>query len=102
MPPEQQSQVLPSRLARPAKHTVTTTAALRKELARIQTEGVVHDREEQTEGVCAVGAAVRVGEHTVAVSVPVPVQRFYGREEELSAAVLAWVQKVNAWFEKGK
>ena len=34
----------------------------------------------------------------VAVSVPVPAQRFYGREEGLSRAVLGWVQKVNAWF----
>ena len=98
MPPAQQAQVLPSRLARLTEHTITTPAALRKELDRIRIDGVAYDREEQTEGVCAVGAAVRVGEQMVAVSVPVPAQRFYGREEELSRAVLAWVQRVNAWF----
>lgn len=34
----------------------------------------------------------------VAVSVPVPAQRFYGREAELAGALLAWVSKVDAWF----
>ena len=69
--PAQQAQVLPSRLARLTEHTITTPAALRKELERIQLDGVAYDREEQTDGVCAVGAAVRVGEQMVAVSVPV-------------------------------
>ena len=102
MSPAQQAQVLPSRLARLTEHTITTPAALRKELERIQLDGVAYDREEQTEGVCAVGAAVRVGEQMVAVSVPVPAQRFYGREEGLSRAVLAWVQRVTAWFAEAK
>jgi hypothetical protein len=32
--------------------------------------------------------------------VPVPAQRFYRRESELAQALLAWVEKVNAWFQK--
>ncbi|WP_231974799.1 IclR family transcriptional regulator [Mycobacterium sp. E1747] len=88
---------LPSRLARLTPSTITSPAALRKELERVRAEGVAYDREEQTEGVCAVGAALKgVAGHTVAVSVPVPTQRFYGREPELAQALQAWVEKVNA------
>jgi hypothetical protein len=36
----------------------------------------------------------------VAVSIPVPTQRFDRREAELAQALLAWVEKVDAWFEK--
>jgi len=102
LPPAEQARALPGRLARLTANTITTPAALRSELARIESEGVAYDREEQTEGVCAVGAVLRgVTEEMVAVSVPVPAQRFYGREEELAQALLAWVGKLNAWFGKG-
>lgn len=95
LPPER----WPSRLTRLTPNTITGPAALRKELERVRAEGVAYDREEQTEGVCAVGAALPgVGEQMVAVSVPVPAQRFYGRESVLAAALLEWVEKVNAWF----
>lgn len=91
LPPE---HALPSRLARLTDNTITTPAALRKELDRVRAEGVAYDREEQTEGVCAVGAVLPgVGEQLVAVSVPVPAQRFYRRESELADALLAWVEK---------
>jgi len=47
-----------------------------------------------------VGAALHgVTGELVAVSVPVPAQRFYGCESELAEALAAWVQKVNAWFQ---
>jgi DNA-binding IclR family transcriptional regulator len=97
MTPEQQAQAVPARLARLTANTITGPAALRSELARIKSEGIAYDREEQTEGVCAVGAVLRgITEEKVAVSVPVPAQRFYGREEELAQSLLAWVEKVNA------
>ena len=84
---------MPSRLARLTNNTITTQAALRKELERIRADGVAYDREEQTEGVCAVGAVLPgVSEQLVAVSVPVPAQRFYRRESELAEALLAWVE----------
>jgi len=98
--PEQQAQAVPSRLARLTANTITTPAALRKELERIRVEGIAYDREEQTEGICAVGAVLRgVSEQMVAVSVPVPAQRFYRRESELAEALLTWVHRVSAWFE---
>lgn len=99
LPPEQQAQALPSRLARLTENTITTPAALRKELDRVRADGVAYDREEQTEGVCAVGAVLPVGEQVVAVSVPVPAQRFYRRESEIAQALLAWVRKLEAWFD---
>lgn len=90
LPPEQ----LPGRLARLTPNTVTSPAALRKELERVRTEGVAYDREEQTEGICAVGAVLPgVSGQMVAVSVPVPAQRFYGRESELALALAAWVKQ---------
>jgi DNA-binding IclR family transcriptional regulator len=95
---DQLARVLPSRLVPLTGSTVTTPAALRKDLERIRREGVAYDREEQTDGVCAVGAALRVDEELVAVSVPVPAQRFYGREEVLARALLTWVDKVDSWF----
>jgi DNA-binding IclR family transcriptional regulator len=98
--PEQQAQAVPSRLARLTANTITTPAALRKELDCVRAEGIAYDREEQTEGICAVGAVLRgVSEQMVAVSVPVPAQRFYRRESELAQALLAWVHRVSAWFE---
>jgi DNA-binding IclR family transcriptional regulator len=93
------AQAVPSRLARLTANTITTPAALRKELDRIRTEGIAYDREEQTEGICAVGAVLKgVTDQTVAVSVPVPAQRFYRRESELAQALLTWVEKVDGWF----
>ncbi|WP_322860221.1 IclR family transcriptional regulator [Mycobacterium europaeum] len=95
LPPEQ----LPSRLARLTPNTITSPAALRAELERVRAEGVAYDREEQTEGICAVGAVLKgVAGHAVAVSVPVPAQRFYGRESQLAQALRAWVENVNAWL----
>jgi DNA-binding IclR family transcriptional regulator len=103
LPPAQQARAVSSRLARLTANTITTPAALRKELERIRVEGIAYDREEHTEGICAVGAVLTgVTEHMVAVSVPVPAQRFYRRESELAQALLAWVHKVNACFESAE
>jgi DNA-binding IclR family transcriptional regulator len=103
LPPERERQALPSRLARLTPNTITTPAALRKELERVRAEGVAFDREEQTEGICAVGAVLKgVSDEMVAVSVPVPAQRFYRRESELAQALLIWVNNVNAWFGKAE
>jgi DNA-binding IclR family transcriptional regulator len=69
-------------------NTITTLPALRTELSRIRETGVAFDREEQTEGICAVGAAFRDPYGRIlAVSVPVPAVRFYGQETELADAV---------------
>lgn len=98
---EEQARAVPSRLARLTANTITTPAALRKELQRVRAEGIAYDREEQSEGICAVGAVLKtVSDEMVAVSVPVPSQRFYRREAGLAQALLAWVEKVDTWFAK--
>ena len=97
LPPAEREHAIPSRLAGFTANTITMPAALRGELEQIQADGVAYDREEQTEGICAVGAVLSgPAEQLVAVSVPVPAQRFYGREAELTRALLAWVGRVNA------
>jgi DNA-binding IclR family transcriptional regulator len=97
----EQVRAVPSRLARLTANTITTPAALRKELERVRAEGIAYDREEQSEGICAVGAVLKgVSDEMVAVSVPVPSQRFHRREAELAQALLAWVEKVDAWLAK--
>lgn len=55
----------------------------------IRRAGVAYDREEHTEGICAVGAAVSDGSDpaAVAISVPVPAPRFHGNETTLADAV---------------
>lgn len=99
LPPQQLAPALPSRLARLTANTVTSPADLRKKLERVRAEGVAYDRRKQTEGICAVGAMLKgVTESRVAVSVPVPAQRFYGREAELAGTLLPCVAEVDVSF----
>jgi DNA-binding IclR family transcriptional regulator len=89
MPVEQVEALLPARLERFTPRTIVSRAKLLDELAQITQTNVAFDREEHTEGICAVGAVVGNGDLPAAISVPVPVPRFYGREDELAAAVRA-------------
>jgi DNA-binding IclR family transcriptional regulator len=82
--------VLPTRLARLTANTIATPSVLRAELDSVRDSGVGYDREEHTEGICAVGALIDPTDPApMAVSVPLPAQRFHGREAELAAALLA-------------
>lgn len=88
MPEQRLQALLPERLPRLTAHTIASREALLDELAMVRSEGVAFDREEHTEGICAVGAAVLDDTGPVAaISVPVPSQRFAGRERELADAV---------------
>lgn len=88
MPMEQAEALLPARLERFTPQTIVSREKLLGELADVRETGVAFDREEHTEGICAVGAAVGgSADPLAAISVPVPAPRFYGREEELTAAV---------------
>jgi DNA-binding IclR family transcriptional regulator len=86
--PDELERMLPARLKRYTKHTLTTRAALLEELATIRETGVAFDREEHTIGISAGGIAVRdpSGEFA-ALTVPMPTQRFVGREAELTRAL---------------
>jgi DNA-binding IclR family transcriptional regulator len=85
MPEEQALALLPERLPRLTPNTIVSRQKLRSELARVRDAGVAFDREEHTEGICAVGAAILDSTGPVAaISVPIPAQRFYGQEERLA------------------
>ena len=60
---------------------ITHIDALLKELAAVRRTGVAFDREEHTLGICAAGVALQdpLG-NPVAISVPVPSQRFADRK----------------------
>jgi DNA-binding IclR family transcriptional regulator len=95
MSPPDLARALSGNLAKLTAHTITEPAALQEELARIRAEGIAYDREEHTEGICAVGTTIRgLTGVAVAVSVPLPAQRFYGREPLLRDALLTWAQRV--------
>ncbi len=94
LPEEQALALLPTRLPRLTPNTIASREKLRAELTRVRTAGVAFDREEHTEGICAVGASVSDASGPVAaVSVPVPSQRFAGREAELAQAVRATAER---------
>lgn len=98
--PSQLAAHLPSSLPRLTPNTITSLAALEKEIAVIRGTGIAVDREEHTLGVSAVGAVLaNVGGHPgsgwLAVSVPVPTQRFAGRQTELAEALDRWVDRIN-------
>jgi len=89
LPEDQAIASLPHPLPRLTPHTIVSLDDLLGELAAIRRDGVAYDREEHTEGICAVGAAVSDGSDpaAVAISVPVPAPRFHGNETSLAAAV---------------
>lgn len=91
LPRERALALLPARLPRLTPATLVSRAALEAELDAIRAGGgVAFDREEHTEGICAVGAAVRdaSGAPVAAVSVPVPTPRVRRAERRLARAVL--------------
>jgi DNA-binding IclR family transcriptional regulator len=71
-------------------NTITRLDNLIKELKSARKSGVAFDREEHTLGICAAGVVMRdpVG-NDVAISVPVPVQRFHAREKVIVERLLA-------------
>lgn len=86
--PERTAALLPAKLPRLTAHTITTHRALTAELEEVARSGVAFDREEHSEGICAVGAAVTgPGGPAAALSVPVPTPRFAGSERRLADAV---------------
>ncbi|MGC1851081.1 MAG: IclR family transcriptional regulator [Solirubrobacterales bacterium] len=88
MPTEEATARLPVPLPRFTPKTIVSCEKLLAELAQVRSTGVAFDHEEHTEGICAVGAIVSDPDGAAAaISVPVPSQRFGGREEILADAV---------------
>lgn len=89
MPEQQAISLLPKRLPRLTPHTIVSRAELLAELDLIRHSGAAFDREEHTEGICAVGAAISDGADpaAAAISVPAPAQRFRDNERRIEVAV---------------
>ena len=64
--------------------TLTRLDSLLKELKTVRKTGVAIDREEHTHGICAAGIVTRdpLG-NILAISVPVPAQRFYAHQKRI-------------------
>jgi DNA-binding IclR family transcriptional regulator len=81
--------------------TLTQIDALLQDITAVRRTGIAFDREEHTLGICAAGVALRdpLG-NAVAISVPVPSQRFKDSEpliaERLAAAKSAMETHMNA------
>jgi DNA-binding IclR family transcriptional regulator len=83
------ARVLPTRLKRCTPATLTGRAELMAELDVVRATRVAFDREEHTTGISAAGIAVRdpFGQ-LAAISVPMPTQRFAGRQEAIAEALV--------------
>lgn len=70
--------------------TITRIEDLLVELDEVRKTGVAYDLEEHTLGICAAGVALRdpLG-NMIAISVPVPVQRFKEHKATIAARLLA-------------
>jgi len=71
-------------------NTITRLDELLKELKAARKSGVAFDREEHTLGICAAGVVMRdlLG-NDVAISVPVPAQRFHAQEKVIAERLIA-------------
>ncbi|MBK5959615.1 hypothetical protein CCR97_15580 [Rhodoplanes elegans] len=81
-------------------HTLTSLDSLVQDLRRVRRSGVAFDREEHTVGVCAAGVVLRdtLGNY-VAISVPVPAQRFVDHEAAIAERLLATKHAVESQLE---
>jgi DNA-binding IclR family transcriptional regulator len=90
MDDDEVKQLLPARLPRHTPKTITTRRALLAELAEIRRDGVAFDREEHTVGISAAGFALRdPAGRFVAITVPMPTQRFEGRDTAIRTRLVA-------------
>lgn len=69
--------------------TITTLDALLDDLRTVRRHGVAYDREEHTLGICAAGVALHdFHGNPVAISVPVPSQRFKDQQKDIADRLL--------------
>jgi len=78
-------------------NTLTSRERLLEELVKVREQGIAFDREEQSDGICAIGAVVTDPfDGHLAISVAVPSTRFYGNESQLAEALLRCCETVEA------
>ena len=90
LPEDEALALLPAKLERYTEATIVSRGSLLRELDDVRKRGFAYDREEHHEGITAIGVALRdpLGP-VVAISVPVPTQRFAAVEERAVTALLA-------------
>ncbi len=77
--------------------TLTRLDALLADIRTARKTGVAYDREEHTLGICAVGVALNdVNGNPVAISVPVPSQRFHHQHAVIAERLLATKRAMQA------
>jgi DNA-binding IclR family transcriptional regulator len=82
-------KLVPATLEAHTPKTITDRKRLLKEIAQVRESKIAFDREEYTTGICAIGTVVNEAlKGSIAISVPVPAQRFYGQEERIAQALL--------------
>ena len=99
LPREQAERLLPRRLEALTPKTITSRARLWEELDTVSASGVAFDREEHTEGISAVGTAVRDAATVIAaITVVAPTQRFDGNDKRFSARLLDARQEIERFL----
>jgi DNA-binding IclR family transcriptional regulator len=90
LPEDEALALLPATLEPTTERSITSRAALLRELDEIRNRGYAYDHEEHHDGITAIGIALRdpLGP-LVAISVPVPAQRFAAAEGRAIKALLA-------------
>ena len=93
--PSKAERLLPPELKKYTPSTIASFSDLERELKKIRKSGIAFDREEFSEGVCSIGMAFKGPTGGwLAVSIPVPAQRFYGNEEHLALALSDVIEEI--------
>jgi DNA-binding IclR family transcriptional regulator len=84
------ARLIGTHFERRTANTITRLDDLLKELKAVRKSGVAFDREEHSVGICAAGVVMRdpLG-NDLAISVPVPTQRFQAQEKVIVQRLLA-------------
>src|SRR5499427_575286 len=84
------ARLIGTRFERRTARTIVRLEDLLKELKSARRAGVAFDREEHTLGICAAGVVTRdLAGNAIAISVPVPAQRFRVQERRIAERLLA-------------
>jgi DNA-binding IclR family transcriptional regulator len=76
-------------------NTITGLRELLSDLKTVRKARIAFDREEHTIGICAVGVALQDPfDNPIAISVPIPAPRFYGREKLIAERLLATLRNL--------
>lgn len=81
------------------QHTITRLPQLLDDIRTVRRDGYALDREEHTIGICAAGVALRdmLGNY-VAISVPVPAQRFHIERAKICERLLATKRTLESYL----